>query len=377
MSDNSGALDELRQRISQIDDQILELLTERSALARSVVKTKVEHQLPVFVPEREDAKTADFRQKASDRGLDPDWAEDFLRMIMTASRATQSMQRFPRATREPRRILFIGGEGRMGQLYRATAARSGHEVFSIDQDNWYELEALAPDLDLVIITVPIKHTLEVIARLQGRLSEHTVLADFTSNKAAPLAAMLQAHSGPVLALHPMHGPDVKNLSKQLMVVCPGRKPEQAAWFIDQCRLWGMRIMQADAEQHDQVMHLVQGLRHFVALLHGSFMRHHDLKPADMLDYSSPIYRAEMMMTGRIFAQSPELYADIVFASEARRQLLLDFFSHHERLADMVRNNDRAGFIREFEQITDFFGRFASQALEESGYLIHRLADRFA
>lgn len=376
MPDNK-ALEQLRRQIGRIDDDILDLLARRAELARSVVKTKVEHRLPVFVPEQEAAKTADFRTRAAARGMDPDWAEDFLRMIMGASRATQSMQDYPRATRRPRHILFVGGEGGMGRLYRAAAERSGHAVSSIDQGNWHELEALAPKLDLVIVTVPIKATPAVIARLGGRLEAHTVLADFTSNKSAPLQAMLDAHPGPVVGLHPMHGADVKNLSKQLMVVCPGRHAGRAAWFVDQCRLWGMRIIETDAEQHDHAMHLVQGLRHFVALLHGSFMRHHDLKPADMLAYSSPIYRAELMMTGRIFAQSAELYADIVFASEQRRRLLLDFFAHHRRLADLVEQNDRAGFIREFERVTDFFGRFASQALSESSYLIHRLADRFA
>jgi chorismate mutase/prephenate dehydrogenase len=106
------------------------------------------------------------------------------------------------------------------------------------------------------------------------------------------------------------------------------------------------------------------------------MRKYDLLPGEILDYSSPIYRAELMMTGRIFAQDAELYADIVFANEERRQLLINFLRHQEQLIEMVRNNDKEGFIREFEQVTDFFGTFATQALEESGYLINRLSDRF-
>ena len=48
-----------------------------------------------------------------------------------------------------------------------------------------------------------------------------------------------------------------------------------------------------------------------------------------------------------------------------------------KLAEMVKKDDKEGFIKEFEGVTDFFGSFASQALEESGYLINRLADRFA
>ncbi len=106
------------------------------------------------------------------------------------------------------------------------------------------------------------------------------------------------------------------------------------------------------------------------------MRASNLAPADILALSSPIYRAELMMTGRIFAQNAELYADIVFANNERRTLLLDFLQHHEHLAALVRDDDKAGFIREFEAIGEFFGDFAEQARTESGYLIHRLADRF-
>lgn len=366
-----------RQQIDEIDEQILDLLQKRKVVVQDVIKQKVENQLPVFVAGREDEKTESFRNKASGRGLDPDWAEDFLRMVMAASRAAQSAEKFPRSTAEPKHILYVGGEGGMGRLYRRFTDSSGHISYSLDKGNWYQLEEIAPILDMVIITVPINVTIDVINRIAPKLSENTILADFTSNKNEPLQAMLNAHKGPVVGLHPMHGPDVPNLSKQLIVFCSGRHSEKADWFKEQCRLWGMRVIDAEPEKHDHVMNLVQGLRHFVALLHGSFMKEYDLDPNEMLNYSSPIYRAELMMTGRIFAQDAELYADIVFSNKERRDLLLAFFKHHQTLMEMVENDDKKGFIKEFENVTDFFGSFASQALKESSYLINRLADRFS
>jgi len=371
------ALQKQRKTIDNIDEQILDLLKKRNEISQDVVRKKIEKQLPIFVANREFEKTKVFREKAVSRGLDPEWAEDFLRMIMAASRASQSAETFPRATEVPMHILFVGGEGGMGSLYKHIAQRSGHVVYSIDKGNWYELEEIAPKIDMAVVTVPIHVTVDVIKRLAVKLKPETILADFTSNKTGPIQAMLDSHNGPVLGLHPMHGPDVPNLSKQLMVVSPGRDSEKAQWFINQCKLWGMRILEADPEDHDHVMNLVQGLRHFVALLHGSFMKKYDLNPNEMLEYSSPIYRAELMMTGRIFAQDAELYADIVFSSEERRNLLLKFFEHHEKLAELVKADDKNGFIKEFESVTDFFGSFATRALEESGYLINRLADRFS
>ena len=79
------ALHTQREQIDAIDDQILDLLNERKKVVQDVIKRKVENQLPVFVARREDEKTEAFRKKAEERGLDPDWAEDFLRMVMAAS----------------------------------------------------------------------------------------------------------------------------------------------------------------------------------------------------------------------------------------------------------------------------------------------------
>lgn len=377
MTDNEQKLHPQRNRIDEIDRQIIDLLTERKKIVQEVIEKKIDNQLPIFAPRREDEKIEAFRKMARNKGLDADWAEDFLRMIMAASRASQSTSRFPRATEEPKEILIVGAKGGMGSLYSRIAEQTGHIIHKIDKHNWHELEAIAPKLDLAIVSVPINKTVEVIERLAPKLNSETILADFTSNKTEPIEVMLNVHSGPVLGLHPMHGPDVQNLSKQLMVVCPAQQPKASKWVIEQSKLWGLRIIEADPQKHDHVMNMVQGLRHFVALVHGSFMKNYDLKPQDILDYSSPIYRAELMMTGRIFAQSAELYADIVFANEERRQLLLNFIEHNEKLAEMVKNDDKKGFVKEFEAVTDFFGSFASQALQESGYLINRLADRFS
>jgi len=372
----SAPLEQHRQRLDAIDAQLLELLQERNRIAGEVLTTKISEGVPIFVPEREQAKITAFRRAAQERDLDPEWAEDFLRLIMSSSRDRQSQATFPQCPAGPQNVLIVGGEGQMGQCYGRVFAASGHTVTTLGEDNWERAPELASTADTVIITVPIRVTADVIARIAPHLGPQTLLADFTSHKADPLRTMLAAHPGPVIGLHPMHGPDVSNLAKQLIAVCPGREAGHATWLLDQFRLWGLRLVEIDPQRHDRIMHQVQGLRHFVALLHGSFMRASNLTPQDLLALSSPIYRAELMMTGRIFAQNPELYADIVFSDQQRRDMLLEFLAHHEKLAEIVRQDDKASFIREFQAIGEFFGDFAEQARTESSYLIHRLADRF-
>ncbi len=370
-------LKDLRHRIDEIDAGILDLLQRRNEAAAEVLAAKMEAGLPIFVPQREEAKVRSFRDSAALAGIDADWAEDFLRMIMSSSRARQSLAEFPRSTPQAKIVLMIGGQGRMGRLYGKMLQASGHEVRVLDCDDWPKVDELVKGINAVIVTVPIRKTSEIVTRIGTHLPPEALLCDFTSLKQQPLSDMMAAHAGPVLGLHPMHGADVENLTKQLMVACPGRDSERGAWLLEQFRLWGMRVKVMDPGRHDLTMDMVQGLRHFLALLHGSFLQATDMNPEEILALSSPVYRAELMMTGRIFAQNAELYADIVFASQERRDLLLKFIDHNMQLKQMVIADDKEGFIREFGAIREFFGDFATQALKESGYLIHRLVDRFS
>lgn len=377
MSESTKKLQEIRNELDALDQAVIELLQKRQSLSKEVLKTKLQASLPIFVAEREAEKARHFKVLAQERGIDPQWAEDFLRMMMTASRESQSSTELPKARVRTMNIVVVGGGGGMGSLYGRYFSGSGHEVVSIDKKDWDVAPAHLSKADLVIITVPIAATETVIEQVAPLLNGTTILADFTSNKAAPLKTMIKCYDGPVIGLHPMHGPDVKNLTKQLMIICDGRGSKQYQWVVDQFILWGMRTKHVNPVEHDNAMNVVQGLRHFVALMHGSYMKTTNLAPDDILDFSSPIYRAELMMTGRIFAQDAELYADIVFASEERRSLLLRFLEHQQSMRKMVEENDRAGFIEAFHEISAFFGDFAEQALEESSYLINRLADRFA
>ncbi len=111
-----------------------------------------------------------------------------------------------------------------------------------------------------------------------------------------------------------------NVSKQLMMVCHGRGESEYEWLIEQFKLWGCASSMLIRSSMTVPCISFRACATFVALLHGSFMKEFELKPEDMADFSSPIYRAELMMTGRIFAQDAELYADIVFSNFERRTL---------------------------------------------------------
>ncbi len=61
------------------------------------------------------------------------------------------------------------------------------------------------------------------------------------------------------------------------------------------------------------MGIVQSLRHFATFAFGQFLKRRQISLSRTLEFSSPIYRLELGMVGRLFAQDSSLYSEIIFA----------------------------------------------------------------
>jgi len=377
--DNTAFFDKIkpmRDEIDRIDNQILSLLARRQTQVEQVVAAKKAHNMPVHHPAREEDLIYRLRAQAGQAGMDPDFMEDLYRIILRQSRVKQTRKMAHKGLRPGAKILIIGGRGQMGAFFARLFTLSGYNVSILDQDDWDRAATLCRDIDLALVSVPIEKTREVVDTLAPLLPASAVLADLTSIKAGPMAAMTAAHKGPVMGLHPLFGPTSGSLDKQIIVACSGRGDADCQWILEQLTIWGAVIVPASADEHDRVMEIVQALRHFATFCFGDFLRHHNIPLDRTLEFSSPIYRLELGMVGRLFAQDSALYAEIIFATPKRRNLLKSYINTLSRHVDMLENNDKEGFIRQFNTVAQWFGPFGEQAMRESSFIIDKLIERF-
>ncbi len=380
MSDISHAcqaeLAALRREIDAIDQQVVDLLSKRQKQVEHVVALKKAHNLQVYHPSREEDLISARRQQAKEAGLCPDFIEELYRVIMHRSRVEQTGQMALKAVKPGATVLIVGGTGEMGRYFVNWFTGAGYQVRSMGSKDWPNIAALCDGIDLCIISVTIDRTVEIVKRIGPYLPPSAVLTDVTSIKKVPLDAMLDAHPGPVLGLHPLFGPTTSTLDEQIVVATPGRDDDACRWVIEQFSLWGSIIVMSDADEHDGIMEFVQSLRHFATFAFGQFLASKKVPLARTLEFSSPIYRLEMGMVGRLFAQDASLYAEIIFATPERRALLKDYISSLSKNIEMLENGDKAEFEQEFEKITEWFGPFGEQAMRESSFLIDKLIERF-
>jgi len=276
-----------------------------------------------------------------------------------------------------RTVVIVGGKGVMGRFFSDRLTQAGHEVNVLGRTDWERADEILAGVDLVILSVPLHLTETIAQRLAPHLSPGTALTDVASIKAPILQTMLAAHRGPVLGLHPMFGPGVNSFLAQKVVVCPGRQDEAFEWFLDAIAQDGGHLVTASAEEHDQVMIVVQAIRHFATLCLGIFLAREGIDINRSLEFASPLFRMELNIIGRMFAQDPALCSEIITASGDRRQAIQRLASTCQELADLFLNDNQDVLLDEFEQARHLFHQESTRALKESNYLINSLMSMIA
>ncbi len=366
-------LNALRDQIDAVDKQILNLLAERLALVEKVGEVKSEHGLPIYAPDREAAMLTSRRIEAEKIGVPPQLIEDILRRTMRESYASEKDSGFKCLNPELRSVVIVGGKGQLGGLFGRMFKLSGYEVKTLGSQDWHRSAEILDGAGLVVVTVPIHLTEEVIERL-GTLPDDCILCDLTSIKSKPLQAMLNVHSGPVVGLHPMFGPDVPSLAKQVIVYCDGRGEEQYQWLLKQFSIWGASLCQIDASEHDHGMTLIQALRHFTSFAYGLHLSRENPNIGQLLQLSSPIYRLELAMVGRLFGQDPNLYGDIIFSSEENIAMIKRFHYCFGEALQILDSRDKQAFVTSFDKVSDWFGDYSQQFMHESQNLLKQAND---
>lgn len=370
---NDTSLEQLRQQIDVIDGQLVELMAKRLQVTGQVGSLKSKLGQPLYVPSREQALLTARREQAEALGVNPALAEDVLRRLMRESYLSQKGRGFKKARSDQRPIVVIGGRGQLGQIFVQWFELSGYRVHVIDVHNQAELNSVVVDSALVLVSVPIAVTADVIAALPT-LPSDCILADLTSVKAQPLSAMLEAHSGPVIGLHPMFGPNISTMAKQLVVMTEGRDTSASNWLQQQFKTWGLRIEWLSAKEHDQAMSLVQVMRHITTFAYGVHLMEEAANLQQLQSLSSPIYRLELTMVGRLFAQSPTLYADIILADPENFAMIRRYLARFAALLDNLEHSGKPFFVETFNQVAEWFGDDADQFLQESSALLQRADD---
>ena len=363
MTDIDTQLKSLRNGIDEIDSQLVDLIAKRMIITKNIGELKRTTGMPIFDASREADLFTKRKQQAISAGISGELIEDVLKRLIQESYESQKQSEYKCVNPDCGKIVIIGGKGKLGQVFVELFIRSQYQVEILEQDDWVNSDAIFHQASLVIVSVPIRLTVDIIEKLTN-LPKNCILADITSIKETPLKAMMATHSGPVVGLHPMFGPD-SGLTKQTIIACEGRQNEDYQWLLEQFTVWGAKIYPVSAADHDRVMSMVQVMRHFSTIAYGYHLMSEKTELSQLVEMSSPIYRLELVMVGRLFAQDPILYTDIIFSNKNNVAMMKRFAQRFLSLLDSVEQDNKEGFIDMFAEVKHWFGDYADMFLKES------------
>lgn len=266
-------------------------------------------------------------------------------------------------------VGVIGGLGEMGRLFATFFQSLGYHIAIADLGGGKNSREVLTASNIVLFCVPLHKTVAVIEELIPHVREDQLLMDVTSLKVPPLQQMLRSPAS-VVGLHPMFGGRITSFEGQTLVACPVRIKPRDWHFVRSLFVGkGMRVKECSPQQHDRMMSIIQVLFHLTSMLIGRILRDLSVDIAETMDYTSPSYRLEINLLGRMFAQNGALYSAISQMNPYTGDiigLLKEGLACYEQ---WYTAEDLEAFIRDFEQSAHYLGDFCRQAYRESSALL--------
>jgi len=287
--------------------------------------------------------------------------------------ASRSKRPSPRSERVKAGI--IGGTGKMGRLFAEVFRRAGYEVMVSGRSTGTTSHNIAKECDIIIVSVPIRETVQVIEKIAPLLKKSQLICDLTSLKAGPVAAMLKSKAE-VIGLHPMFGPTVNSLRQQTIIACPVRaKPASTKALLAVFRAEGAVCTITTPDEHDRMMAVVQGLTHYVTLCMADTIRRLGIDIGVTRAFMSPVYAIELSLVGRLLSQDPSLYGSILQENPFVPGMLAACKDAGSELTEVIASGDPDRFNAFFSRNTRHFGDYCAEGMVTTDEMIERLVNR--
>ena len=257
------------------------------------------------------------------------------------------------------KIAIIGGSGKMGRWFARFLLKDGNEVIITGRNEKKLLEAkrqlgvevatnveVAKSADVVLISVPIDNFEEVVEQLCPYTHSGQVIIDITSIKVSPVETMHKhIKTGLVLGAHPMFGPGARDIVNQSFILTPTNEEETA--LAQKIRRYlearGARATMMTPYEHDEMMTVILGLSHFIAIVSADTLLSFD-RLREMEAIGGSTYKVLLTLVGSVISEDPEFYASVQMNLPKMTEIEELFQRNSKIWANIVRNKDRQEFV---------------------------------
>ena len=264
------------------------------------------------------------------------------------------------------RVAIIGGSGKMGRWFANLLLKEGTEVIITGRNEERLLEAkrqlgvevttnnveAVKSADAVLLSVPISNFEGVVEQISPYIRSEQVILDITSIKVLPVETMHKhIKAGLILGTHPVFGPGAESVANHNFVLTPTSEEERtlAQKVSGYLETRGAKITLMTPREHDEMMAVILGLAHFIAIVAADTLLSFD-KLKQMEAISGVTYKVLLTLVESVISEDPELYASLQMGLPDMMKVEKIFQERGKLWADLVKNKDRQGFIERMKAL---------------------------
>ncbi len=356
----------LRAEIAEIDREIVGLVAKRLDLAGQIGLEKKFLGRPLRDERAEEHVHTRLLAEAAKRGVSSSLGTGLARLLIEESVRRQAGVLPPVPVN--RRVLVVGGSGRMGQWLCRYFRSRGCEVIVNDIAGPLEGFPFEPDLekgvqeaDIVAISVPMSVSADVLRSIAA-MKPKALLFDVCSLK-APVQRELRAMGRAglrIASVHPMFGPNLWPTSSGNITFSDCGNSVAVLEARELFRASGASFVNISLDHHDEFMSFLLGLSHLCLL---TFARCVAASPFDLAGLKSPagttFSRLSIAAAG-LLGDSPDLLRDIQALNPQTPFIHRRIRETLDEWQDATTASDGSDFLRLIDQTRTHFAEKVSR-----------------
>ncbi len=345
-------LDDLRDELSDIDRQLVDLIAERQRIVGDIGRTKQSSGSGTRDYAREKDVLDRARAQAEELGIDPDLAEGVLRQLIRSSLASQERDRvIAEGKGDGQRVLVIGGAGKMGgwfadffasQGFATTVADPGVEDGPGRFSDWTDAGV---DFDVIVVAAPLAVSGRILAQL-AVLKPRGLVFDIGSLKSPLIDGLqeLQKAGCRVTSLHPMFGPNTRLLSGHHLIFCDAGCLEATDAAKTLFNSTMVEQLDMGLDDHDRLIAYVLGLSHALNIAFFTALAESGEAAPKLARMSSTTFDAQLLVSEAVAQDNPYLYFEIQNLNKFGVEPLDALCDAANRIRELVISDDEGGFV---------------------------------
>ena len=251
---------------------------------------------------------------------------------------------FPRVDMRVKRIKTFGfiGSGEMSLWFAERLKSEGYETLITGRSSLLRPEAMIPQVDVVVICVPISATPAAVAEYGPLLANNQALVLLAGEAENVLhTALTHTKEGvEVLLVHNLWGPQAATMKdKNASVVRTARSGMLSSEFEAFLYKHGAKISLDTPGRHDLMMGVSQKLPTSISVALAMALKDNDIPPEDIGSHATLTSLYSILSMARVHGQNPRTYAEIMATSGQGRRVVHSFAENLDRITKLAESGD--------------------------------------